>query len=43
MKENRSLIDDLMEKTDHMDTEIDKNRSDIFVNRGSIESNITVL
>ena len=41
IKENRSLIDVLMEKTDHMEVNIDKNRSDIFVNRGSIEHNIS--
>ena len=41
IKENRSLIDDLMEKTDHMEGDIDKNRSDIFVNRGSIEQSIS--
>lgn len=42
MKENRSLIDEIKEKIEKMDYAIDKNKSDIFVNRQSVEQNIHI-
>jgi hypothetical protein len=43
INENRSLIDNIKEKMERMDTDIDKNRSDIFVNRNNIEHNISII